>query len=114
MPWRNWRVVVIVLLANYMVFSLLGTFVFPAAPITAPTHAPRATFTRSIIELRNVGTLTYDFLTPTVTATFVSTPTITPTASPTIRVTSAATRATTPATTKATPALTVVLIKPAN
>ncbi len=113
MPWRNWRVVVVVLLANYMVFSLLGTFVFPAAPIMAPTHAPRATFTQSIIELRNVGTLTYDFLTPTVTATFVSTPTITPTATPTVRVTTAATRATTPAT-KATPALTVVLIKPGN
>ncbi len=114
MPWRNWRVIVLVLLANYLVFSVLGAFVFPLSPITAPTHVPRATFTRSIIELRNVGTLTYDFLTPTATATFVSTPTITPTATPTIRSTTAATRAATADTTKPTPGLTVVLIKPGN
>jgi hypothetical protein len=114
MPWRNWRVMVVVLLANYLVFSLLGAFIFPVSPITAPTHVPQATFTRSIIELQNVGTLTYDFLTPTVTATFVSTPTITPTETRTIRATTAATRAMTPATTQATPALTVVLIKPSN
>lgn len=114
MPWRNWRIVVVVLLANYLVFSFLGAFVFPLSPITAPTHVPKATYTRGINELRNVGTLSYDFLTPTVTATFVSTPTITPTDTPTIRATTAATRALPPATTAPTPAITVVLIKPGN
>lgn len=114
MPWRNWRVMVVVLLANYLVFSLLGALVFPVSSVTAPTHVPRATFTGSIIELRNVGTLTYDFLTPTATATFVSTPTITPTATRTTRATIPATGAAAPATTQATPALTVVIIKPSN
>ncbi len=110
MPWRNWRVIVVVLLANYLVFSLLATFVLPPSPVVAPTHAAKPTFTRSVIELRNVGTLTYDFLTPTATATFVSTPT----ATPTIGATTAATRAMTPTTRTATPGLTVVLIKPNN
>ncbi len=114
MPWRNWRVIVVLLLANYLVFSLLGTFVFPPAPVAAPTHAAKPTFTRNVIELRNVGTLTYDFLTPTATSTFVSTPTITPTATPTIRATTAATRAVSPAGKTATPGLTVVIIKPGD
>ncbi len=76
MHWRTWSVIVVLLLANYLVFSSLATLVFPPTPITAPTHVVKPTFTRSIIELRNVGTLTYDFLTPTLT----STPTLTATA----------------------------------
>ncbi len=79
MAWRNWNVVLVLILANYLVFSFLAAWVFPAAPVTAPTHIPKPTFTRSIIQPRNVGTLSYDFLTPTATATFVSTQTITAT-----------------------------------
>ncbi len=110
MPWRNWRVIVVVLLANYLVFSFLGAFVLAPAPVVAPTHAAKPTFTRSVIELRSVGTLTYDFLTPTATATFLSSPT----ATPTVGATTAPTRALTPGTRTATPGLTVVLIKPNN
>ena len=79
MAWRNWSVIVVLLLANYLVFSLFATLVFPAEPITAPTHIPKATFTISVMELRHVGTLSYDFLKPTATATLSSTPTITAT-----------------------------------
>ncbi len=69
MAWRNWSVIVVLVLANYLVFSLLATLVFPATPITAPTHVPRPTYTLGILELRSVGTLSYSFLTPTVTPT---------------------------------------------
>ncbi len=114
MPWRNWRVIIVLLLSNYLVFSLLATFVFPPSPVAAPTHAAQPTYTRSVIELRNVGTLTYDFLTPTATSTFVSTPTIAPTSTPTVRVTTAATRSMSRESRTATPALTVVIIKPGD
>ena len=80
MHWRNWSVIVILLLANYLVFSGLATLVFPPAPITAPTHVAKPTFTRSIIDLRNVGSLSYSFLTPTVTDTPTLTATVTLTA----------------------------------
>lgn len=77
MAWRNWSVIAVLILANYLVFSTLATLVFPPAPITAPTHVAKPTFTPGAAELRNVGTLTYDFLTPTVTQTFTPTLTIT-------------------------------------
>ncbi len=75
MVWRSWSVIAVLLLANYLVFSTLATFVFPPAPLTAPVHAAQPTYTPGIVELHNVGMLTYDFLTPTITAT----PTVTPT-----------------------------------
>ncbi len=84
MAWRNWSVIAVLILANYLVFSTLATLVFPPAPITAPTHVPKATFTAGI-ELQNVGTLTYDFLTPTVTRTMTLSPTLTITATNTSR-----------------------------
>jgi hypothetical protein len=83
MAWRNWSVIAVLILANYLVFSTLATLVFPPAPITAPTHVAKPTFTPGAGELRNVGTLTYDFLTPTVTPTL--TPTLTISATNTAR-----------------------------
>jgi hypothetical protein len=85
MNWRNSSVVVILILANYLVFSSLAAFVFPPEPLVVPTHVPQATFTRGAAELRNVGTLTYNFLTPTIAPTSTLTPTATITATGTIR-----------------------------
>ncbi len=85
MNWRNSSVIVILILANYLVFSGLSIFVFPPTPLMAPTHVPQATFTRGVAELRNVGTLTYNFLTPTITPTSTLTPTLTITATGTLR-----------------------------
>ena len=82
MAWRNWSVIAVLILANYLVFSTLATMVFPPTPVTAPTHVAKPTFTPGA-EMRNVGTLTYDFLTPTVTPTL--TPTLTITATGTLR-----------------------------
>ncbi|MBI4786094.1 MAG: hypothetical protein HY782_03490 [Chloroflexi bacterium] len=83
MNWRNTSVIVVLILANYLVFGTLATFVFPPTPVTAPTRLVKATFTPGVVELQNVGTLTYDFLTPTKTPTF--TPTVTITATGTVR-----------------------------
>ncbi len=65
MPWRRWNVIIVLILANYVVFGLLAALVFPV-----PTHAPlvrtaQPTFTPGPKPLQRVGTLTYDFLTPT-------------------------------------------------
>ena len=68
-PWRNWSVIVILILANYLVFSLLAVLVFPAPQITAPTHVPKPTFTPGGKILKQVDPLTYEFLTPTAPAT---------------------------------------------
>ena len=83
MNWRNTSAIVVLILANYLVFSTLATFVFPPAPVTAPTHPVQATFTPGSVELQNIGTLTYDFLTPTKTSTIA--PTLTITATGTLR-----------------------------
>ena len=45
MPWRNWSVIIVLILANYVVFSIIGALLFPATPAVAPTHVPRPTFT---------------------------------------------------------------------
>lgn len=75
MVWRSWSVIAVLLLANYLVFSALATFVFPPAPLAAPVHAAQPTFTPGMVELRSVGMLTYDFPTPTLQATATVTPT---------------------------------------
>ncbi len=93
MAWRNWSAIVVLLLANYLVFSTLATFVFPPTPVTAPVHAVQATFTPGALELRAVGTLSYDFLNPTVTATLSPTPTLTIPATGAPRATTAPTKA---------------------
>lgn len=75
MPWRNWSVIIVLVLANYVVFSIIGTLLFPVTPAAAPTHAARPTFTPGIQEPQRVGTLSYDFLTPSPTPTLTGTPT---------------------------------------
>lgn len=77
MVWRSWSVIAVLLLANYLVFSTLATFVFPPPVVIPPTHAAQVTFTPGLAELRSVGTLTYDFLTPTALPTSTSTVTAT-------------------------------------
>lgn len=84
MPWRNWKVLLIIILANYVVFSIVGTIAFPVTPPPAPTRALHPTFTPGALPLER-ATLKFD--TPTVipTATSITTATISPpaTSSPT-------------------------------
>ena len=68
MTWRNLSIIIVLVLANYLVFSTLAVLVFPAQPIAVPTHEVQATFTPGAPPLVRVGTLTYDFLTPSPTA----------------------------------------------
>jgi hypothetical protein len=92
MPWRNWSVIIVLILANYVVFSILGALLFPVTPQAAPTHVVRPTFTPGLQPPQRVGTLTYDFLltssptlTVTTTVTLTATPPITrPTTAPTL------------------------------
>lgn len=76
---RNVSILVVLLLANYLVFSTLAVVVFPPAPYVPPTRAVEATFTPGAEPLQRVGALSYDFLTvsPTapITATAVPSPT---------------------------------------
>lgn len=66
MTWRNWSFLALVFLANYIIFSMLGSFVFvPTADIT-PTHTPLPTFTPGARALTPVAPLPYTFLTPSV------------------------------------------------
>jgi len=71
MPWRHWSVIIVLILANYVVFSIIGTLLFPATPPAVPTRAAQPTFTPGAPVLQRVGTLTYDLVTssPTITAT---------------------------------------------
>ena len=89
MAWRNWSVILLLILANYVVFSILATLVFPVPPQTPPTHVARPTFTPGTSPLQPVGTLTYDFLTPSLTPTTTGAP---PTATATPRATATPTR----------------------
>lgn len=77
MHWRNWSIIVVLVLANYLVFSTLAVLVFPPKPIAAPTHAVEPTFTLGP-QLQRVGPLSYDFLTPSPTATITTTVTAAP------------------------------------
>lgn|SRR5574341_934038 len=70
MTWRNWSVIVIVILMNYIVFSLLGTLFFPPPQESGLIHTPQPTFTPGAGALTRV-TLTYDFLTPTAAGTLL-------------------------------------------
>lgn len=96
MPWRNWSVIVTLILAHYLIFSMIGTWVFPVPPRTIPTHTPQPTFTPGEPPLQRVEPLGYDFLTPSATPTVTGTPpteTPTPTVTRTPRVTLSPTRA---------------------
>ncbi len=81
MPWRKWSVILVLILANYIVFSILATVVFPVPPKALSTHVTEPTFTPGAMPLQRVGTLTYDFLTPSPTSTLTGTPP-TPTRTP--------------------------------
>ncbi len=79
MPWRNWSVIIILVLANYVVFSIIGTLLFPVVPQPAPTHVVRPTFTPGIQPPQRIVTLTFDpSPTSAVTATGMLTTTATP------------------------------------
>ena len=86
MPWRNWSVIIVLVLANYVVFSIIGTLLFPVIPPTVPTHVAYPTFTPGGQILQRVEPLMYEFLTPSPTPTETATPTVTgtpPTNTPT-------------------------------
>ena len=89
MPWRNWSVIIVLILANYVVFSIIGTLLFPVTPPPAPTHVVRPTFTPGGQSLQRVEPLTYEFLTPSPTMTI--TPTVTSTLKSTVIPTGAST-----------------------
>lgn len=64
MTWRNWSFLVVLILMNYIVFSVLGSFIFtPTADVT-PTHTAQPTFTPGARALTPVAPLVYPFLTP--------------------------------------------------
>lgn len=99
MPWRKWNVILVLILANYVVFGLLATFVFPVQAPAPLVHTPQPTFTPGVKPLQRVGTLSYDFLTPSPRATNTSARTVVPTFTP-----EAPADATVSATAPATPA----------
>ncbi len=78
MPWRHWSVIIVLILANYVVFSIIGTLLFPATPPPAPTRAAQPTFTPGAPVLQRVGTPIY-YLSPSLTGTntFTATRTVT-------------------------------------
>lgn len=91
MTWRNWSFIVVLLLLNYIIFSVLGSFVLvPTSDIT-PTHTPQPTFTPGARALTPVAPLPYTFLTPSpvpgsVRATAITSgtlPTVLPSLTPT-------------------------------
>ncbi len=82
MAWRNWSVIVILILMNYIVFSLLGTLIFTPPPESGLIRTPQPTFTPGA-GARTRVTLTYDFLTPTVAGT-LATRSLTPSAQTTL------------------------------
>ncbi len=92
MVWRKWNVIVVLVLANYLVFAMLGTLVFTDSNSGTRTRAADPTFTPRPTELKRVSPLPYDFGTPTLprgTATLA-------TGSPTVSATSAPLTATPP------------------
>jgi hypothetical protein len=83
MNWRNLSIIIVLVLANYLVFSTLAVLVFPPKSSAPPAHEVQATFTPGAPPLTRVGTLTYDFLTPSPTPTITGTlTTATPTRQP--------------------------------
>ncbi len=66
MSWRTWSFVVLLILLNYIIFSILGSYVFVASADSTPTHTPQPTFTPGARALTRVSPLPYPFLTPSV------------------------------------------------
>lgn len=68
MRWRQWSVIIVLLLANYLIFSALATWVFPPTGQAIVTRVPQPTFTVGVPTLQRVGTLSYSLpTTPTAT-----------------------------------------------
>jgi len=85
MVWRKWNVIVILILANYLVFATLAVLAFPESNEAVRTRAANATFTPRPTELKRVSPIPYDFGSPTMVAgtpTRGATPTITISATP--------------------------------
>lgn len=70
---RMLSIIIVLVLANYLVFSTLAVLAFPPKPVAPPTHAAQPTFTPGAQQLQRVDPLTYDFLTPSPTATITTT-----------------------------------------
>lgn len=83
MPWRKWNVILVLILANYVVFGLIAALVFPVKTPAPLIHTPQPTFTPGTKPLQRVGTLPYDFLTPSPRATNTLRVTVIPTTAPT-------------------------------
>lgn len=64
MTWRNWSFIVLVVLANYIVFTVLGSYIFTPSTDFTPTHTAQPTFTPGARALTPVAPLPYTFLTP--------------------------------------------------
>ena len=119
MPWRNWSVLIVLVLANYVVFSVLATLVFPVRPQAPLMRVVQPTFTPGTRALERVGPLSYDFLTPSpivtgATASSRSTVVPTSTFSATVAATLAATESPSPAATLAPPTLGISSTVPAT
>ncbi len=69
MAWKLLTLLVIVVLANLLVFGLVGTLGFPPTPV--PTRTPHATFTPDRAQPRR-------YVSPTPTFTITPTPRPTP------------------------------------
>ena len=88
MTWRNWSFIVMLVLMNYLVFSVLGSFIFVPTTDTTPTPTSQPTFTPGARALTQVPPLPYTFLTPSAipgaprTATASASPTPTATRAP--------------------------------
>ena len=74
MNWRNWSIIIVLVLANYLVFSALAVLAFPPKQIEPPTRAAQPTFTLGAQPLQRVSPLSYDFLTPSPTLALTGTP----------------------------------------
>ncbi len=70
---RMLSIIIVLVLANYLVFSTLAVLAFPPKPVTPPIHTIQPTFTPGAQPLQRVDPLTYDFLTPSPTATIPAT-----------------------------------------
>lgn len=83
MRWRQWSVIIVLILANYLVFSALAVWVFPPKGQEIPVRAAQPTYTVGAPTLQRVGTLSYSFVntptsSPTATVVITGTPSVAP------------------------------------
>ncbi len=111
MVWRKWNVIVVLILANYLVFATLAVLAFPESNDALRTRTANPTFTPRPTELKRVSPIPYDFGSPTVVA---GTPTriATPVATPSATLSATPTATATPAATATPSGPTATLIRP--